>query len=189
MPTAYLIAGPNGAGKTTFARQFLPKVNCQQFVNADLIATGIAPLLPHSANYRAGEIMLEELSRHLEAKHDFAFECTLSGRAYLKYIHQAKQSGYYVHLIFLWLPSAEMAIKRVHLRVERGGHSIPDDVIERRYYQGVSHLFKLYMPLVDSWAVYDNSQHPVIMVAQGGGEQQEIVNIPRYRALQALLAR
>ncbi len=133
--------------------------------------------------------MLEELSRHLEAKHDFAFECTLSGRAYLKYILQAKQSGYYVHLIFLWLPSAEMAIKRVHLRVERGGHSIPDDVIERRYNQGVSHLFNLYMPLVDSWAVYDNSQHPVIMVAQGGGEQQEIVNIPRYRALQALLAR
>lgn len=150
MSTAYLIAGPNGAGKITFARKFLPKVNCLQFVNADLIASGIAPLLPHSANYRAGEIMLEELTRHLEAQHDFAFECTLSGRAYLKYIKQAKELGYYVYLVFLWLPIAEMAVKRVHLRVQRGGHSIPDDVIERRYLQGVNHLVKLYLPLVDS---------------------------------------
>lgn len=58
MPTAYVIAGPNGAGKTTFARQFLPMVECRQFVNADLVAQGLAPLLPRSADFRAGEIML-----------------------------------------------------------------------------------------------------------------------------------
>ncbi len=40
----YIIAGPNGAGKTTFAREFLPLyAECRDFINADLIAQGIAP--------------------------------------------------------------------------------------------------------------------------------------------------
>lgn len=42
-----IIAGPNGAGKTTFAKEFLPKeANCPTFVNADLIAAGLAPFDP-----------------------------------------------------------------------------------------------------------------------------------------------
>ena len=46
----YIIAGPNAAGKTTFAREFLPKyANCTNFVNADLIAQGMAPFSPESA--------------------------------------------------------------------------------------------------------------------------------------------
>ena len=39
-----IIAGPNGAGKTTFAREFLPnEAGCPRFLNADLIAAGLAP--------------------------------------------------------------------------------------------------------------------------------------------------
>ena len=42
-----IIAGPNGAGKTTFAREFLPnEADCQNFVNADLIAAGLSPFAP-----------------------------------------------------------------------------------------------------------------------------------------------
>lgn len=43
----YIIAGPNGSGKTTFAKLFLPDyVKCPNFVNADLIAQGLAPFGP-----------------------------------------------------------------------------------------------------------------------------------------------
>jgi adenylate kinase family enzyme len=46
----YIIAGPNGAGKTTFAREFLPNyAGCKNFVNADLIAQGMAPFSPETA--------------------------------------------------------------------------------------------------------------------------------------------
>jgi len=52
-----IIAGPNGAGKTTFAREFLPnEANCPVFVNADLIAAGIAPFQPETAAFRAGRL-------------------------------------------------------------------------------------------------------------------------------------
>ena len=48
-PNVYIIAGPNGAGKTTFAKQFLPLyARCKNFVNADLIAQGLAPFSPES---------------------------------------------------------------------------------------------------------------------------------------------
>jgi len=43
----YIIAGPNGAGKTTFAENFLPaEAGCLNFINADLIARGIAEWMP-----------------------------------------------------------------------------------------------------------------------------------------------
>jgi len=64
-----IIAGPNGAGKTTFAREFLPnEAGCPVFVNADLIAAGLAPFAPEKAAVQAGRLMLQELSRHFAAR-------------------------------------------------------------------------------------------------------------------------
>ena len=68
-----------------------------------------------------------------------------------------QQSGYELHLIFLWLPNAAMAIDRVAIRVKRGGHSVPQDVIERRYERGLANFFNLYRPIADSWLMLDNS--------------------------------
>ena len=46
-PNIYIIAGPNGSGKTTFAKEFLPNyADCFEFVNADLIASGLSPFKP-----------------------------------------------------------------------------------------------------------------------------------------------
>lgn len=53
----YVIAGPNGAGKTTFAENFLPvEADCLNFINADLIARGIASFNPESVALEAGKI-------------------------------------------------------------------------------------------------------------------------------------
>ena len=57
-----IIAGPNGAGKTTFARDFLPaEAQTLRFINADLIAAGLATFNPESASIKAGRLMLEEI--------------------------------------------------------------------------------------------------------------------------------
>ncbi|HEY1381459.1 MAG TPA: zeta toxin family protein, partial [Gemmataceae bacterium] len=58
---------------------------------------------------------------------DFAFETTLASRHFAQLIVDWKQAGYQFHLVFLSLPSAEMAIHRVRDRVRRGGHHVPDD--------------------------------------------------------------
>jgi predicted ABC-type ATPase len=78
-----IIAGPNGAGKTTFARAFLPEeAQCPRFINADLIAAGLAPFAPETAAFQAGRLMLTEIDHALARRESFAFETTLSGLAY-----------------------------------------------------------------------------------------------------------
>lgn len=160
-----IIAGPNGAGKTTFAREYLPvDAHCPNFVNADLIAAGLAPFAPEKVAIQAGRLMLEELDKHFSARESFAFETTLSGRAWLRLIHKWQEAGYRVKLIFLQLPSAEDAIARVEERVKQGGHSIPEAVIRRRFSAGRENFEQLYAPLVDAWALYDNSgKVPVLL--------------------------
>jgi len=70
-----IIAGPNGAGKTTFAAEFLPReARCPAFINADLIAAGLAPFEPERAAFRAGRLMLEEMHNHVRRGESFAFE-------------------------------------------------------------------------------------------------------------------
>jgi predicted ABC-type ATPase len=160
-----IIAGPNGAGKTTFAREFLPiEANCPNFVNADLIAAGLAPFAPATAALHAGRLMLLELARHFERRQNFAFETTLAGRGYLSHIRSWQTAGYRVKLIFLKLNSPEEAIARVAQRVLQGGHDIPEDTIRRRFEIGRRNFENLYAPLVDAWALYDNAGSKPVLV-------------------------
>lgn len=153
-----IIAGPNGAGKTTFAREFLPnEADCPVFVNADLIAAGLAPFAPEAVAAQAGRLMLRELSRHFAARQSFAFETTLAGRGYLNHIVRWQAAGYRVKLIFLQLNNADEAISRVAQRVRQGGHNIPEPVIRRRFISGLENFKSHYCPLVDAWALYDNA--------------------------------
>jgi predicted ABC-type ATPase len=163
-----IIAGPNGAGKTTFARQFLPnEADCPIFVNADLIAAGLAPFSPETAAIRAGRLMLDEINMHLRRGESFAFETTLSGLMYARLIQNSQQQGYRVKLIYLKLPNPEMAIERVADRVAEGGHFVEEAVIRRRFDAGWHNFNSKYKLLVNAWALYDNSQRHPVLVEEG----------------------
>jgi len=158
MPTFYLIAGPNGAGKTTFAKTFLPHyADCPRFLNADLIAAGLSPFDVDAVAVQAGRLLLTNMQNAITSHESFALETTLSGRGYLKQIRQMKDIGYHFVLTFLWIESAEMAIKRVAQRVQRGGHNIPAAVIQRRYVSGIQNFFREYKDLADEWYLPDNT--------------------------------
>jgi predicted ABC-type ATPase len=158
MPNLYIIAGCNGAGKTTASYTVLPEIlNCKEFVNADNIAAGISPFNPESVAIEAGRIMLKRINELLEEGADFALETTLSTKSYVSFVKKAQQAGYEVTLLYFWLSSPEMAHDRVAKRVSRGGHNIPIDVIDRRYYRGINNLLNLYIPICDNWIVADNT--------------------------------
>lgn len=153
-----IIAGPNGAGKTTFAREFLPnEAGCPVFINADLIAAGLSPFAPDQAALKAGRLMLEAMAEHERRGESFAFETTLSGVTYTRSIPRWQAAGYHVTLIFLSLPSSDIAVARVAERVRQGGHSVPEDVIRRRFEAGRRNFDTVYREQVDDWALYDNS--------------------------------
>ncbi|MFM0741684.1 zeta toxin family protein [Paraburkholderia xenovorans] len=163
-----IIAGPNGAGKTTFARSFLPaEAQLPRFVNADLIAAGLAPFAPETVAIKAARLMLEEIAQYARLRESFAFETTLSGLAYLRHVRLWRAQGYRVSLFFLSLPDAETAIARVAERVRQGGHDIPELVIRRRFATGLKNFEQHYRHAVDDWALYDNSGDTPIMLEWG----------------------
>jgi len=180
-----MIAGPNGAGKTTFATEFLPDfVECREFVNADLIAAGLSPFGPETQAIRAGRLLLTRIKELAEARRDFGFETTLSGRSHVNLITRLRLSGYHVLMFFLWLPSAEMAVERVANRVRQGGHDIPEATIRRRYEAGLRNFFRMYAPVVDSWNLYDGSQLPPSLIASRSGAAVQAHQPERYQMIQ-----
>lgn len=167
-PRAIIIAGPNGAGKTTFAREFLPSEGqCPTFINADLIAAGLAPFRPETAAIEASRLMLEHVRQMVARRENFAVETTLAGRAYLRMIREWQGVGYRVEMMFLELPSVEIAIQRVRHRVTQGGLDIPEEVIRRRFNRGLINFRGRYRDLVDAWQRFDASQWPPILIAEG----------------------
>ena len=164
-----IIAGPNGAGKTTFAREYLVKeADCPDFVNVDLIAAGLSPFDPDRAAIRAGRLMISEIERRVRKGESFAFETTLSGHGYARTIPSWRRAGYRVRLIFLSLPTAEVAIARVAMRVAQGGHNVANAVIRRRFDSGLRNFQDVYMNLADRWEWYDNAGHGPRLLSQGG---------------------
>lgn len=176
MPNLYIIAGCNGGGKTTASFTILPEIlKCKEFVNADAIAAGLSPFNVESVAFEAGRIMLQRIQQLMDEKEDFAFETTLSTRSYVSLIKKARTNGYKVTLLYFWLFSPDLAKQRVAKRVSQGGHHIPDEIVERRYYRGVSNLLNLYVPVVDKWIVIDNMNAKPNIIAMGSGKEDKMI--------------
>ena len=87
-----------------------------------------------------------------------------------------------VELIFLWLSSPEVAIKRVAKRVSEGGHNIPVDVIRRRYAAGIQNLIEIYSQIVDRWILIDNNTTSVVVAETVNGETM-VYDMERYKKI------
>lgn len=157
-PRCIVIAGPNGAGKTTFAREFLPNdAGIINFINADLLASGLAPLRPDAAAMAAARLFIAEIDRLAAARANFAFESTLAGRIHAARLQTWKATGYTVEIVYLKLGSSDLALQRIRARVRQGGHNIPRADVIRRFNKSWENFLRVYRPLADRWSVYDNS--------------------------------
>jgi predicted ABC-type ATPase len=187
MPHLIIIAGPNGSGKTTTAPALLDRaLQVTAFVNADTIAQGLSAFQPEKAAIEAGRIMLKRIWSLAAEKANFAFETTLATRTFaLNLIPELKKAGYEFHLTFLWLQSADLAVSRVKERIKMGGHSVPEQVIRRRYKSGLKNFFSLYKPLINSWQIYDNSNaNELTLIASETAEKKlTIKNKPIWEKL------
>jgi predicted ABC-type ATPase len=181
----YIIAGCNGAGKTTASFTILPEIlNCREFVNADEIAKGLSPFQPEKVSFEAGRIMLHRINELFSQNENFAFETTLATKSYKSKIVEAKKKNYYVTLLFFWLKNPELAKERDKTRVKEGGHNIPHDVIDRRYYNGIKNLFEIYLSIVDQVLIFDNSEGNHDLIAETlANEELNIINESKFNEL------
>lgn len=176
-PHLIVLAGPNGAGKTTVSTDLLQgALGVHEFVNADTIARGLSEFNPEGAAMEAGRVMLRRLRHLTDQRMDVAFETTLASRSFASWIRGLKSSGYDFHLFFISLPTPEVAIDRVRSRAQRGGHSVPEETIRRRFDAGLRNFFELYRPLATTWRFHDNEHPPGLkLIARGGAELAEAV--------------
>jgi len=167
-PQAAIIAGPNGSGKSTAATELLPEG--MVFVNADLIAQEVAGRTGLPGDINAGRLMVQKLIELEKDLADFAIETTLATRMLGTRVAQWQAVGYQVHIIYFYLPSPDLSVARVEGRVRDGGHHVPEETIRRRYDAGLKLLFNTYMPIVDTWRIFDNSSvNEPEMIARGEG--------------------
>ena len=172
-PSVVILAGPNGAGKTTAAPLLLAeaRLDAGLFVNADEIAAERSPADPAGAAIAAGREMLSRLRDLAQHRRGFAFETTLASRHFAPWLRGLRESGYSVDILFLWLPSPDLAVARVRSRVMLGGHDVPEAVVRRRYRRGLQNFFELYQPLATTWQMYDSSAGgaPRLIATGSGG--------------------
>lgn len=186
-PRLVILAGPNGAGKTTSAKYLLrDSLKLREFVNADTVAAGLSGFAPETVAFEAGRIVLKRIDTLIEHRSSFAFETTLSSKSLAKILKRAASAGYRIDLIYLALPSAELAIERVAARVRLGGHDIPRATIVRRFRRSVHNLVTRYIPLVHRWKVFDNYHVPPELIASGTRRKTTVLVAQKWHTLNEL---
>lgn len=141
-------------------------MNVIHFVNADLIAAGLSPLRPELAQIAAGRLFLSEVKKLARGKVDFAFETTMSGSTYLRFLKKWKAEGYFIQIIYLRINSPELSLNRIATRVTQGGHDVPREAVMRRFDRSWNKFINFYRKIADDWRIYENSGSSIQLIEQ-----------------------
>lgn len=75
--------------------------------------------------------------------------------------------------MFLKLVSVDIALRRIAIRVEQGGHRVPATDVRRRFKRGWANFEHVYRSKADGWAVYDNSGEEPVLIDGNNGRTQD----------------
>ncbi|AWK03787.1 hypothetical protein HYN56_05920 [Flavobacterium crocinum] len=184
-PLLLVIAGCNGSGKSTFSKPLSPDnftpfdydLEFLRFYNS-LMDSDIRDLMAHRMAFKE---LKSQIKDAIENKSSFCYETNFNSTP-LHWPELFKNNGYDLHLIFLCLDSIQEAKKRVAIRVENGGHFVPDSEIQKRYYEGFNNL-NSFFNFFDYVDLYDSSKYlekPSHILSIESGKVLHISNIPDY---------
>lgn len=156
MPQLILVGGSNGSGKTTLAKRMV-EVYGFRYLGADEFAYKLNPLDVESVQVAAAKLFINAIKTAIDNKESIIVESTLSGLTLLRHIRAAKNNGYRVLCVYIYLESVEISILRVKLRVSQGGHNVPEEDIRRRFPRSRLNFWNSYRPICHSWELYYNS--------------------------------
>ena len=155
----YLFAGVNGAGKSTLynSESLNNDIKNTIRINTDEIVREIGDWKNNSDQLKAAKIAINLRNECFLYGKSFNEETTLTGKTILKTIERAKELGYELQLFYVGVSSTEIAKERIKSRVEKGGHHIENDIVEKRYYESLKNLKEILLKF-DKVYLYDNSK-------------------------------
>lgn len=159
-PTMVIFGGVNGSGKSTLAAQLmqLRSLSDVKFLDPDtaaLHALSVHPVVTTTAANLAGlRAVSRQIALHMTEGRSFASETVLANATYRRLCLAAHERGWIVRLFYIGVPTVEDAIARVALRVAKGGHTVPEQDIRRRWPRSHSNLawFAHHADAVDGFA-------------------------------------
>ena len=155
----YLFAGVNGAGKSTLynSESLNNDIKNTIRINTDEIVREIGDWRNNSDQLKAAKMAINLRNECFLYGKSFNEETTLTGKTILKTIDRAKELGYELQLFYVGVSSTEIAKERIKSRVEKGGHHIENDIVEKRYYESLKNLKEILLKF-DKVYLYDNSK-------------------------------
>jgi predicted ABC-type ATPase len=167
-PVLTIIAGSNGCGKSTLTSSARDKFQQNPVLDPDAIAKSIQEILAaNNSDIEAGKRVLRLADELIASRQSFTVETTLSGSTYLKMAARAKEAGFNIRVIFIGTAAVEINMERVRVRVEMGGHDVPEEDQRRRYPRTLANMKRL-LPDADFAVILDNSaESGYVLVAHG----------------------
>jgi predicted ABC-type ATPase len=175
-----IVGGANGVGKTTFAYQYRNEYKID-YLGADEIAAGIDKSGKENIELKAGKKFFKKLDEYYEKNKSVIIESTLSGVGLAKRLEKFKEKGFSIHLLYVFLDDVILCKYRVAARVKKGGHNVPVEDIERRYYRSFSNFKKIYLPLADTWQIIYNGLKRPVEIAICDKKSEMIIDEEYYK--------
>ena len=170
MPRYTIFAGVNGAGKTSIYNSIYYSENKdEKRINTDEMVARIGSWKDTNLQMKCAREAVKLINVYISEKISFNQETTLSGRSILKNIKLAKENGFYVSMNYIGVENSQIAKDRVKVRVSKGGHDIPNDTIERRYYDSLENLNDA-IKICDEINIYDNTEILKVIICIKNGK-------------------
>lgn len=158
MPSYTIFAGVNGAGKTSIYKSIYYDENkYEKRINTDEMVARLGSWEDKNLQIQCGKEAVKLIKEYISKGISFNQETTLCGKSISRNIIKAKEQGFYITMNYIGVETPEIAEDRVKHRVENGGHGIPSDTINRRYYESIKNL-KEIIAVCNEINIYDNTE-------------------------------
>lgn len=157
MATYTIFAGVNGAGKTSIYKSIYYERNKnEKRINTDEMVARVGSWTDTNLQIKCAREAVKLINYYIKNEISFNQETTLSGKSIIKNIEKAREKGFYVVINYIGVDTSDIAKERVRIRVLKGGHGIPEEAIERRYFESLDNL-KEVLNICNEINMYDNT--------------------------------
>lgn len=178
-----IVGGANGVGKTTFAYQYRDEYKIDYLGADEIAATIVGNDKNENVELKEGKLFFKRFEEYLNTGKSVIVESTLSGTGLSRQLEKFKEKGFTIHLVYVFLDDFDFCNNRISLRVKKGGHFVPVEDVERKFYRSFTNFYRLYLPLADKWQIIYNGLTRPLEVAFGNKDFKSIIDDGYYKKL------